>query len=80
MIANVGGDDELGDYKVALAYRGRTDAQKILQSPHRSGVVTQHGRLKNNVWTLVAKALRSLGFRYDVDVYEGSIEHEGKVE
>jgi hypothetical protein len=60
-------------YRVALAHRGRTDATKILQSPARSGVVLDHGRLSNNLWTLAAKALKVLGFRYtseEVDLTE----------
>jgi hypothetical protein len=62
LIYNVGGDNDHGDYRVALAHRGRTDTRKIMASPARSGEVNQHGRLRAHVWTLVAKALDSVGF------------------
>jgi hypothetical protein len=63
-------EDGRAEFRVALAHRGRTDVKKILQSPARAGVVHNHGRVTNNMWTLVAKALRSIGFRYDLETLD----------
>jgi uncharacterized Zn finger protein len=57
-------------FHVALAHRGRSDVKKILESPARRGLVDGQRRLANNIWTLVAKSLRSIGFRYTDEGFE----------
>lgn len=54
-VENIGGTEERGDYRVYEI--GNPDA------PYGSGRVLGHARLTESVWALVAKALRSLGFK-----------------
>ena len=61
VIANVGSGDMLyGDYNVALGEPGR-DPHAILASPQKKGQVHDYERMKESAWSLVAKALRSVG-------------------
>ncbi len=60
VIANVGGDKAYGDYRVALGEPGR-NPHLILEKPQKEGQVHDHPRLTAPVWSLVAKALRSVG-------------------
>ncbi len=66
IIANVGGTDELGDYRVCLGGRRRRDDaanNKLLwDEPCYEGRVEQHERLRLQVWSLVCKALAACGF------------------
>lgn len=53
-IVNVGGTESFGNYEVT-AYPTR-------DTPRRENVVVSHPRLSSPVWTLIAKAIKSVGF------------------
>lgn len=61
IIANVGGSDRLGNYTVRLGKDGDEVLESIWDDPQKDGAVMQHRR-KEPVWSLAAKALRSVGF------------------
>jgi hypothetical protein len=57
VVFNVGGTKELGNYRVVV------DPDEPQHSEHRrKGRVEQHPRLTEPVWSLVARALKSVGF------------------
>ena len=58
VIGNVGGTDEVGDYKV---WHGLTDPNHMVKGPWEDGEVKAHPRLTESVWILVRKAIDSLG-------------------
>lgn len=58
VIANVGGTQELGDYDVWL---GLHDPHVMAESDWADGEVKAHPRLTESVWSLVKKAIDSLG-------------------
>ena len=60
-IANVGGDQNYGDYE-CRALRGRDEATLDLGKITRSGKVVRHARQREHVLNLVAKALASMGY------------------
>lgn len=60
-IDNIGGSQQLGDYRVRTL-RGRSSkafARTVIQ---REGKVLRHPRLREHVWNLVAKALAATGY------------------
>lgn len=60
-ICNVGGTNTRGDYE-AVAFRGR-DAETLNKLvPQRCGEVKNYPRLAMHVWTLVGRALKSMGY------------------
>ena len=64
-IENVGGTVDFGDYK-AVTFFGRNE-EMLNQSMRRGrvnkeGTVEGHPRLREHVWNLVTKALRSMGY------------------
>ena len=61
LIANEGGTDTLGDYK-CVSLRGRSKEQLDQRIVQRRGTVMTHPRQAEHVLTLVAKALRALGY------------------
>lgn len=67
VIDNVGGTQTLGEYR-ARSLRGRSagDLDRALASRPmkvtREGEVHRHPRLREHVWNLVAKALRSMDY------------------
>jgi len=64
IIANDGkqGNGSIGDYNVYVGRKGETDDYKICITPQRHGNVKGHRRHALSVWTLVRKALDSVGF------------------
>jgi hypothetical protein len=64
IIANDGthGPTDLGSYEVRLGRKGQQDDHTIYRKPVREGRVENHRRNAEPVWSLVAKALRSIGF------------------
>lgn len=60
-IANVGGDQNLGDYLVRTL-RGRSAKALDNGKVQREGKVLAHPRLAQHVWNLVAKALNNTGY------------------
>jgi hypothetical protein len=62
VIANVGGTDESGDYEVRAALLPRGAQHDAWREPQLTGTVTGHARLAEPVWSLLAKALHSIGF------------------
>jgi hypothetical protein len=64
VIANVGGTSELGDYAVSIAHDGKQpiDPHALFARFWKRAELTGHARLKEHVWSLVAKSLLSLGF------------------
>lgn len=69
VIANDGslGNGELGNYDVALGRKGQSDDHKIFDKPQRSGRVENHRRKAESIWSLVTKALNSVGFKGERD-------------
>lgn len=61
VIANVHGDHVHADYVACIGEAGR-DPHEILQTPQKSGQVHDHPRQSASAWTLVSKALVSVGF------------------
>lgn len=61
IIHNVGGTKTRGDYRVALGRKGDISTRNILQNPQRESSVREHARLSASVWTLVGKAIASVG-------------------
>lgn len=66
VVDNVGGTPEHGDYRVRTL-RGRNERALDRAMAHpmtitREGAVKKHPRLREHVWNLVAKALRSTGY------------------
>ena len=61
MIDNIGGSQNLGDYR-ARTYRGRNTEALNRGSVQREGRVLRHARLREHVWNLVGKALSSMGY------------------
>lgn len=53
----------VGNYDVRLGRKGAAENHAILTKPQRQGRVEGHARLSAPVWSLVAKALASIGFR-----------------
>lgn len=80
-IVNVGGTERLANYDVkaragrrighpaAIASGGGIWAEAstldVLEAPDHSGQVLDHARLEEPVWSLLAKALASIGFRVE---------------
>lgn len=60
-IDNIGGTNQLGDYRVR-SLRGRSSDAFTKTSVQREGRVTGHPRLREHVWNLVAKALSACGY------------------
>lgn len=60
-IDNVGGDRQLGDYRVRTL-RGRDAAALDKAVVQREGRVLRHPRLREHVWNLVAKSLAATGY------------------
>lgn len=60
-IGNVGGLEELGNYVVRLQAPPPSTPLGV-RFPARVGMVHGHARLTEPVWSLVAKALKSVGF------------------
>lgn len=63
-ICNTGGTVERGDY-VAETFKGRSATALSRRLVQRCGNVRDHPRLKQHVWNLVAKALKSMGYGND---------------
>jgi hypothetical protein len=57
-IANVGGTDEVGDYAIDLSSEGFAGSKDV----RKSGRVENYPRLIAPIWSLVSKALHSVGF------------------
>lgn len=66
VIDNIGGDDERGDYRVRMYPEGSdyksTGHVMRNQAPIREGKITGHARLTEPVGSLVAKALKEMGY------------------
>ena len=60
-ICNVGGTRELGDYEVQTL-RGRSREELDKRKVNRVGEVSNHARLTEHVWHLVAKALKAVNY------------------
>lgn len=60
-IANIGGSHDLGDYEI-VTFRGRDAKALDRKTVQRRAFVRQHPRLRDHVWTLVAKALVACGY------------------
>ena len=60
-ICNIGGTRARGNYSVE-AFRGRDKAALDKRSVCHTGTVTNHARLQEHVWNLVAKALKACGY------------------
>lgn len=64
-IDNVGGTDQLGDYRTRTM-RGRSaealHRAMLNDTIQREGKVIGHPRLREHVWNLVAKALSGMGY------------------
>ena len=60
-IANVGGTDELGDYR-AVSLRGRGKEQLDRHNVNRTALIEKHPRHREHVLNLVAKALIAMGY------------------
>lgn len=71
IIANDGtqGNGSVGDYDVKVGRKGQTDIQ-LWQKPQRVGKVLGHRRLALSIWTLVAKALHTVGHGKEVESQE----------
>lgn len=61
IIHNVGGTVTRGDYEV-ITYRGRSAKDFNKRVVQRKAEVRDHPRLRDHVWTLVAKALNAAGY------------------
>jgi hypothetical protein len=60
VIANRGGDEQLGDYSVGLLSKGK-HALSPERDYHRRGKVCAHPRKSQSIWRLVWKALEAVG-------------------
>lgn len=60
-IDNIGGDRNLGDYRVRTL-KGRDTRALDRGTVQREGKVIGHPRLREHVWNLVAKALVGTGY------------------
>jgi hypothetical protein len=60
-IDNIGGDHNLGDYRVRTL-RGRDAGALDRGVVQREGRVLRHPRLREHVWNLVGKALSATGY------------------
>lgn len=64
LIDNIGGTAQLGNYR-ARTLRGRSEDaldHAMVAPAQREGKVLGHPRLREHVWNLVAKSLKSMGY------------------
>lgn len=61
-----GGTRELGEYECATL-RGRCKSALDKRKKQREGSVHEHPRLREHVWCLVSKALKSMGYGEPVE-------------
>ena len=66
------GNGDIGDYVVKLGRRGQMNSNDIYRKPQREGDVKGHRRKALPIWSLVVKALASVGFKAGKDVVEST--------
>lgn len=62
IIANVGGDENTGEYRATFGRRNQHDLRQINSSPTRQGEVKDFPRLRLNAWHLLRRALEAAGY------------------